>query len=78
MPTLGPERRATYSPFLPVCPRTGRVLQAPVVGRDVDAGTITYEDDDGRRVETPGHRRPVQVAVEGRLGHAVGGAGRRL
>ncbi|HRD76226.1 MAG TPA: lysine--tRNA ligase, partial [Hyphomicrobiaceae bacterium] len=23
LPTLGPERRATYSPFLPVCPRTG-------------------------------------------------------
>ncbi len=53
LPTLGPERRATYSPFLPVCPRTGRVLQVPVVGRDVDAGTITYEDEDGRRVETP-------------------------
>src|SRR5258706_810661 len=28
LPTLGPERRATYSPFLPICPRTGRVLQA--------------------------------------------------
>src|SRR5271166_2843954 len=25
LPTLGPERRATYSPFLPLCPRTGRV-----------------------------------------------------
>ena len=53
LPTLGPERRATYSPFLPLCPRTGRVLQVPVVARDVDAGTITYEDEDGRRVEVP-------------------------
>jgi lysyl-tRNA synthetase class 1 len=53
LPTLGPERRATYSPFLPVCVRTGRVLQAPVVARDADAGTITYEDEAGRRVETP-------------------------
>ena len=53
LPTLGPERRATYSPFLPVCPTTGRVLQAPVVARDHDAGTIVYEDDAGRRVETP-------------------------
>jgi len=53
LPTLGPERRATYSPFLPVCPRTGRVLQARVVDRDADAGTIVYEDDDGSRVETP-------------------------
>jgi lysyl-tRNA synthetase class 1 len=52
LPTLGPERRATYSPFLPVCQRTGRVLQAPVIARDVAAGTIVYEDD-GRAVETP-------------------------
>ena len=53
LPTLGPERRATYSPFLPICPKTGRVLQAPVVGRDVDAGTITYQDESGVRIETP-------------------------
>ena len=52
LPTLGPERRATYSPFLPVCGRTGRVLQVPVVGRDANAGTIVYEDDEGRRIET--------------------------
>ncbi len=51
LPTLGPERRATYSPFLPLCPRSGRVLQVPVVAHDVAAGTITYEDADGARVE---------------------------
>jgi len=53
LPTLGPERRATYSPFLPVCPTTRRVLQVPVVERDVDAGTIVYEGEDGDRVEVP-------------------------
>jgi lysyl-tRNA synthetase class 1 len=53
MPTLGEERRVTYSPFLPVCPKTGRVLLVPVVAQDVDAGTITYEDEDGARVEVP-------------------------
>ena len=53
LPTLGAERRATYSPFLPVCPKTGRVLLAPVVAHDVAAGTITYEDENGSRVETP-------------------------
>ncbi len=53
LPTLGPERRATYSPFLPVCAKTGKVLEAPVVGRDADAGTIAYEDVDGNKVETP-------------------------
>jgi lysyl-tRNA synthetase class 1 len=53
LPTLGPERRATYSPFLPICPRTGRVLQVPVVERNVAAGTIVYQDEDGTRVEVP-------------------------
>ncbi|MDX1710091.1 MAG: lysine--tRNA ligase [Rhodovibrionaceae bacterium] len=53
LPTLGEERQKTYSPFLPVCPRTGRVLQVPVVERDAEAGTIVYIDEDGSRVETP-------------------------
>jgi len=53
LPTLGEERRATYSPFLPVCPKTGRVLQVPVIQRDTDAGTIVYEDLTGSKVETP-------------------------
>ena len=46
LPTLGPERRATYSPFLPVSPRTGIVLQVPTIARDAAAGTITYIDPD--------------------------------
>ena len=53
LPTLGAERQATYSPFLPVCPKTGRVLQVPVVERNVGAGTIVYRDEDGTMVETP-------------------------
>jgi lysyl-tRNA synthetase class 1 len=53
LPTLGPERRQTYSPFLPICPETGRVLQAPVVAHDPDAGTITYRDEDESLVEVP-------------------------
>ncbi len=53
LPTLGPERRQTYSPFLPLCPKTGRVLQVPVVERDVEAGTIVYRDEDGSQIETP-------------------------
>ena len=52
LPTLGPDRRATYSPFLPVCPRTGRVLQVPVVEWNSARGTIVY-DEDGRRGEVP-------------------------
>jgi len=53
LPTLGSERKATYSPFLPVCPDTGVVLQAPVIERDQTAGTIVYQRDDGRNIETP-------------------------
>ncbi|HLN07349.1 MAG TPA: lysine--tRNA ligase, partial [Xanthobacteraceae bacterium] len=54
LPTLGPERRATYSPFLPISPRTGKVLQVPMIARDVAAGTVTYVDPDTHEwVETP-------------------------
>jgi lysyl-tRNA synthetase, class I len=54
LPTLGPERRATYSPFLPISPVSGRVLQVPMLARDVSRGTITYQDPEtGERVETP-------------------------
>jgi lysyl-tRNA synthetase class 1 len=53
LPTLGEERQQTYSPFLPVCPRTGRVLQVPVTARDVQKGTVTYRDDAGATVEVP-------------------------
>ncbi len=54
LPTLGPERRQTYSPFLPICQRTGIVLQVPTVERNIKAGTIVYEDPEtGKNVETP-------------------------
>src|SRR5205085_6208685 len=53
LPTLGAERQATYSIFLPISPKTGRVLQVPVIQTDVEAGTIVYRDEDGALVETP-------------------------
>ncbi len=54
LPSLREERAQTYSPFLPVCPRTGVVLQVPVLAHDAKAGTITYEDPDtGERMTTP-------------------------
>ena len=53
LPTLGAERQATYSPFLPVCPKTGVVLQVPIIERDVDAGTVVYENEAGEKIETP-------------------------
>ncbi|MDJ0859967.1 MAG: lysine--tRNA ligase [Dinoroseobacter sp.] len=53
LPTLGEERRVTYSPFLPVSPKTGHVLQVPTLERNLAAGTIVYEEPDGERMEVP-------------------------
>ena len=53
MPTLGEERQQTYSPFLPVSPRSGKVLLAKVVGRDESKGTITYIEEDGSEETVP-------------------------
>jgi lysyl-tRNA synthetase, class I len=53
LPTLGEERRATYSPFLPISPVTGHVLQVPTLERDVEAGTITFDDPAGGRTTVP-------------------------
>src|SRR5882672_5357424 len=44
LPSLREERAQTYSPFLPISPRTGVVLQVPILAHDAKAGTITYED----------------------------------
>jgi len=51
LPTLREERRATYSPVLPVSPATGVVLQVPVEVVDADAGMIRFTDSDGSVVE---------------------------
>jgi lysyl-tRNA synthetase class 1 len=53
LPTLGEERRATYSPFLPISPKSGRVLQAPTLERNVEKGTIVFADEDGALTELP-------------------------
>ena len=53
LPTLGEERRATYSPFLPISPKTGRVLQVPTLERTVEKGAIVFADEDGTLTEVP-------------------------
>jgi len=53
LPTLGPERRETYSCFLPISPKTGHVLQVPTLERNVAKGTIVYQEPDGEKVEIP-------------------------
>src|SRR5438046_1556598 len=48
LPSLREERAQTYSPFLPISPGTGIVLQVPILAHDAKAGTITYEDPDSK------------------------------
>ena len=48
LPSLREERAQTYSPFLPIDPNSGIVLQVPVLAHDAKAGTITYEDPDSK------------------------------
>ena len=53
LPTLGPERQATYSPFLPIHPKTGKVLYVPMIERHPKTGTVVYIDpESGQKVET--------------------------
>ena len=52
LPSLREERAQTYSPFLPIDPDTGIVLQVPIVAHDAKAGTITYEYPDTKERRT--------------------------
>ncbi len=49
LPTLGKERQATYSPVLPISPKSGVVLQVPVRVEDAEAGLVSFEDE-GERI----------------------------
>jgi lysyl-tRNA synthetase class 1 len=53
LPTLGAERQATYSPFLPISPKSGRVLYVPMKHVDAKEGTITFNDEDGSETTLP-------------------------
>ena len=52
LPTLRAERQATYSPVLPIDPKSGVVLQVPVEVVDAEAGTIRYTAPDGDLITT--------------------------
>ena len=51
LPTLREERRKTYSPFLPICPKTGSVLEIPLLNMDKKTGKVVF-DDNGKKLET--------------------------
>ena len=50
LPTLGKERQKTYSPFLPICPETGKVLEIPVLEIDSKSSKIIF-DNNGSKLE---------------------------
>ena len=51
LPTLRSERRKTYSPFLPLCPVSGKVLEIPMINLDKKTGKIIF-DNSGKKIET--------------------------
>jgi len=71
-PALREERAQTYSPFLPVSQKTGKVLMTKVVKTDPDAGTIVYEGRGRQPGGDASHRRTLQAAMEAGLGECAG------
>ena len=50
LPTLGKERQQSYSPFLPICPDSGKVLEIPVLEIDNKNSKIIF-DNNGSKLE---------------------------
>ena len=51
LPTLGKERQKTYSPFLPICPESGHVLEIPVKEINEKKSIIIF-DNKGKDLES--------------------------
>ena len=47
LPHLGGERQKTYSPFMPIDAKSGRVLQTGVESINPNKGTVIYRDEEG-------------------------------
>ncbi len=52
LPSLREERQKTYSPFLPISPVSGKVLQVAIESIDTENNTITYKDPDSEEMMT--------------------------
>ncbi len=57
LPTLGAERQKTYSPFLPICLNTGKVLEVSIKELDKKNNEVLYID--------PLTNKPVNVSILG-------------
>jgi len=45
LPTLGEQRKKTYCPFLPICPKTGKVLEIPLLEMDKKSGKVVFKNN---------------------------------
>ncbi len=52
LPSLGQDRKESYSPFMPISKKTGHVLQVPTEEINLSRGTLVYRELDGEKVET--------------------------
>ena len=46
LPTLGEDRQKTYSPFLPICPDTHKVLEVEILETNIENKSIKYKYND--------------------------------
>ncbi len=53
LPTLGKERQETYSPFMPIDPESGIVIDKGVKGINKEKGTVIYVNTKGQEKEIP-------------------------
>lgn len=53
LPTLGKERQETYSPFMPIDPESGMVIDKGVKSINKKKGTVIYVDGNGEEKEIP-------------------------
>ncbi len=49
LPTLRSERRKTYSPLLPICPETGKVLEIPILEIDKKNSKVLFNNN-GKKI----------------------------
>ena len=51
LPTLGKERQKTYCPFLPICPKTGKVLEVSINEINKNDGKVIFNNN-GEKLNT--------------------------
>ena len=72
LPTLRDERRATFSPVLPISPQTGNVLQVPIIAVDADARHGRLRRRGRNQGRGAGHRRAIASSAGRPTGRCAG------